>query len=87
MISYVALLRAVNVGGTGKLPMKDLVAIAASAGLAEPRTYIQSGNLLFRSDAAEAELVARIEAALTKDAGLQTDVLVRTREGLASVVE
>jgi uncharacterized protein (DUF1697 family) len=47
---YVALLRAVNVGGTGKLPMADLKAICAEAGFAEVRTYIASGNVVFVAD-------------------------------------
>lgn len=46
MKTYVALLRAVNVGGTGKMPMADLRALAEAAGLREVRTYIQSGNLV-----------------------------------------
>ena len=54
MTPYIALLRAVNVGGTGKLPMADLKRIGEDAGFARVRTYIASGNLLFDSDRDEA---------------------------------
>jgi uncharacterized protein (DUF1697 family) len=47
--AYVALLRAVNVGGTGKLPMAALTAMGEACGFANVRTYIASGNLLFES--------------------------------------
>lgn len=47
MVTHIALLRAVNVGGTGRLPMAGLISIAAALGAVEPRTYIQSGNLVF----------------------------------------
>jgi uncharacterized protein (DUF1697 family) len=46
---YIALLRAVNVGGTGKLSMSDLKALCLDAGFADVRTYIASGNVVFRS--------------------------------------
>ena len=45
-ISYVALLRAVNVGGTGKLPMADLRKLAGQLGFGDVRTYIASGNAI-----------------------------------------
>ena len=53
--AYVALLRAVNVSGTGKLPMADLKAIGEACGFSNVRTFIASGNLLFESDDNEAE--------------------------------
>ena len=48
--AYVALLRAVNVGGTGKLPMSELAAMCEDAGFARVRTYIASGNVVFVSE-------------------------------------
>jgi uncharacterized protein (DUF1697 family) len=47
MTTFVALLRAVNVGGTGKLPMEDLRALCAKAGFVKVRTFIASGNVIF----------------------------------------
>ena len=52
-MTHVALLRGINVGGKAKLPMKELVAIFAATGAHEVRTYIQSGNVVFESDAPE----------------------------------
>jgi len=49
MTRYVGLLRAVNVGGTGKLPMADLRAMCAEIGFADVQTYIASGNVVFDS--------------------------------------
>jgi uncharacterized protein (DUF1697 family) len=82
---YVALLRAVNVGGTGKLPMADLRAMAQEAGFANARTYIASGNLVFDSDADEAAVKAALEAALEAYAGKPVGVVVRTGPQMAAV--
>src|SRR5262249_9079986 len=49
MSTFIALLRAVNVGGTGKLPMTDLTRLCSKAGLANVQTYIASGNVVFDS--------------------------------------
>jgi len=49
MNAFVALLRAVNVGGTGKLPMTELKAMCEEAGFKSVRTYIASGNVVFTS--------------------------------------
>jgi uncharacterized protein (DUF1697 family) len=48
MGSYVALLRGINVGGRNSLPMKDLVDVFGSLGYSDVRTYIQSGNVVFK---------------------------------------
>ena len=86
MNSYVALLRAVNVGGR-KLLMADLKALAEKVGLQEPRTYIASGNLLFRSGKAEAELRSLLEREIKAHLGKPTDVLIRTAAELGEVVK
>jgi uncharacterized protein (DUF1697 family) len=83
---YVALLRAVNVGGTGKLPMADLKAMGEACGFANVRTFIASGNLLFESDLGEAAVKMAIEAKLQDYAGKRVPVLVRTAEELATLV-
>ena len=49
MASFVALLRAVNVGGAGKLPMSDLKALCEELGFSQVRTFIASGNVVFAS--------------------------------------
>src|ERR1700734_674901 len=83
MTAFVALLRAVNVGGTGKLPMAELKAMCESAGLSAVRTYIASGNVLFESDRPEAEVKAAIEAGLPAYAGKPIGVMVRTAVEMA----
>ena len=85
MTAYVALLRAVNVGGTGKLPMAELRAMAAKAGFAKVRTYIASGNLVFESDLGEGAVKASLEAALKAFAGRPVGVIVRTAREIAAV--
>jgi uncharacterized protein (DUF1697 family) len=86
LTSYVALLRAVNVGGTGKLPMADLRAMAEKAGFAKVRTYIASGNLVFESDSEERAVKAALETALEAHAGKPVGVVVRTGDEMAAIV-
>ena len=86
MTSYVGLLRAVNVGGTSKLPMADLKRIAEDIGFQNPRTYIASGNLLFSSKLGEAAVRDRLEKALAKLMGKPVAVMVRSAEEMAAVV-
>ncbi|PKB25800.1 uncharacterized protein (DUF1697 family) [Novosphingobium kunmingense] len=86
MTPYVALLRAVNVGGTGALPMTRLKALGADAGLANPRTYIASGNLLFESDLTEPALIDRIEAALAQALDKRIEVFVRSLDELEAII-
>jgi len=66
---YIALLRAVNVGGTGSLPMAELKAICEGLGFSDVKTYIQSGNVLFRSDEAEKTVEERLDEALGRTMG------------------
>jgi uncharacterized protein (DUF1697 family) len=86
MTVFVILLRAVNVGGTGKLPMADLKRMCEAAGLGRVRTYIASGNVICESVGSEAEVKRAIEAALESYAGKPVGVLVRTAAEMADVV-
>lgn len=86
MTSFIALLRAVNVGGTGKLPMAELKAMCEAAGLARVRTYIASGNVVFRSKLAETKVKAALEAKLLKYAGKPVAVMVRSHAELAATL-
>ena len=85
MTAFVALLRAVNVGGTGKLAMTELVALCEAAGFARVRTYIASGNVVFASGLAEAAVKAELERRLADHAGKPVGVAVRTAAAMASV--
>jgi uncharacterized protein (DUF1697 family) len=86
MKAFIALLRAVNVGGTGNLPMTELKAMCEGAGFRSVRTYIASGNVVFQSPQAEAQVKARLEASLAAYAGKPVSVLVRTAEEMAAVL-
>jgi uncharacterized protein (DUF1697 family) len=87
MTAYVALLRAVNVGGRGILAMKDLQALCSELGLDNVRTYIQSGNVLFESKRPEAALRRMIEAAITNKLGRPVQALIRTAAELKAILE
>jgi len=83
----VALLRAVNVGGTGSLPMADLKAICEGLGFADVKTYIQSGNVLFRSDLPAAEAAAMLDSALQEKLGKAPGVMIRTGAQLQAIAD
>ena len=85
MTVYVALLRAVNVAGTGKLPMAELKAMAEACGFGSARTFIASGNLLFTSDRNEADVGAMLEAELEGFFEKRVPVFVRTAAEIAEV--
>jgi uncharacterized protein (DUF1697 family) len=84
--AYIALLRAVNVGGTGKLPMTELKAMCEAAGFEKVRTYIASGNVVFTSTKSEEAVRAAIEAALEAYAGKPVGVMVRTAAEMANTL-
>ncbi|MBK5232647.1 MAG: DUF1697 domain-containing protein [Thermoleophilia bacterium] len=87
MASYVALLRAVNVGGTGKLPMAELRAMCEEAGFESVETYIASGNVVFKSGDSEDKVKSIIEKRLEAYAGKKVDVYVRTVREMKDLVE
>ena len=74
---HVALLRGINVGGHNALPMAELRSTCAGLGWRDVRTYIQSGNVVFRADAGAARLEHDLEQALERRFGLRVPVLVR----------
>ena len=85
MKTYVALLRGVNVGGR-KLLMQDLRDTFEALGAEDVSTYVQSGNVIFRSNEPAGRLVQAIEAGLRSDLGLDVTVLVRTPAQLAELI-
>jgi uncharacterized protein (DUF1697 family) len=86
MGSFVALLCAVNVDGTGKLPMGDLKDLCEELGFATIRTYIASGNVVFTSRKSEAAIKAALEKRLEDYARKPVGVLVRTAAEMAQVL-
>jgi uncharacterized protein (DUF1697 family) len=86
MTAYVAFLRAVNVGGTGALPMATLRQMGEACGFANVRTWIASGNLLFESELGEAAIKVALEAKLADRAGRPVEIFIRTQAELATIV-
>ena len=80
---YVALLRAVNVGGA-KLPMAELRELCGALGWRDVQTYIQSGNVVFDSDEPPAALEAALERAVEQRFGFFRPVIVRSAERWAT---
>lgn len=86
LTSFIALLRAVNVGGTGKLAMTDLKAICEAAGFRSVRTYIASGNVVFESDRGADTVRKLLEKRLLAHAGKPVGVFIRTAREMAEVL-
>jgi uncharacterized protein (DUF1697 family) len=87
MTRYVALLRAVNVGGTGKLPMSQLQAMCRDAGFTRVETYIASGNVVFESSASPSRVKAALEDRVRAYAGKPVAVIVRSAPEMAAVLK
>ena len=86
MTTYVAMLRGINVGGHQKVSMAALRTLVTDLGHSEVATYIQSGNVVFKSRAGDSTRVARaIEARIKRDLGMSVTVVVRTGAELARV--
>jgi uncharacterized protein (DUF1697 family) len=87
MAGVIALLRAVNVGGTGKLPMADLKAMCVAEGYSSVQTYIASGNVVFETKVSPTKVKAALEARLEKYAGKPVGVIVRTADEMKAVLK
>jgi uncharacterized protein (DUF1697 family) len=87
MPTYIALLRAVNVGGTGRLPMAELKAMCAAEGFRKVQTYIASGNVVFVDEQPESKVKAALERRLHAYAGKRVGAVVRTAEEIAAVLK
>jgi uncharacterized protein (DUF1697 family) len=86
MATYVVLLRAVNVGGTGKLAMSALRDICQACGFRRVQTYIASGNVVLEADGDAAEVQAVLEKRLEDHVGQPLGVLVRSAAEIAAVL-
>jgi uncharacterized protein (DUF1697 family) len=88
MGTYVAMLRGVNVGAHNRIKMPALVQLFEELGHTDVVTYIQSGNVVFRSRSKSASTLARnIEKRIAGDLGCDVAVLLRSKEELAQVVK
>ena len=86
MTRYVALLRAVNVGGAGKVAMTELKTMCVDAGFDHVQTYIASGNVVFESKASSRRVKSELEARLLAYAGKPVVVFVRTANEMQAVL-
>ena len=87
MSVFIAILRAVNVNGTGKVPMKELKAACEAAGLRDVATYIASGNLVFEQDGTAEQARSIIADILREQFGLtRNHTIIRTPEALARAI-
>jgi uncharacterized protein (DUF1697 family) len=87
MTVFVALLRGINVGGRSKLAMADLRRITEGCGYEDVRTYVQSGNVVFRAGGSAQEVGRRLRAALESQTGRESAVATRTAAQLGRVVD
>lgn len=87
MIAVVCLLRGVNVGGRNKCAMQELSALCESLELKDPQTYLQSGNVVFRTKQTNlARLAARFQDAFGRKFGFRAVAILRTAEEMREVV-
>jgi uncharacterized protein (DUF1697 family) len=87
MNTYVALFRGINVGGSGSLPMKELVAALEAIGARKVRTYIQSGNAVFESaEKNSTRLSKQLSTEIMKRRGFEPHVVILTIEALAKAI-
>lgn len=84
---WIALLRGINVGGNNILPMKDLRTLLEAQGFEDVKTYIQSGNIVFRSGSDNKTALAnQIEVAIEQNFGFRPPVLLLSIDDLDAAV-
>jgi len=85
---YVALLRGINVGGNNKVSMPQLKDAFERAGLKTVKTYINSGNIIFRNDShTPSELVDLLEKTIADEFGFTVNVLIRDIDAMKAIVD
>jgi uncharacterized protein (DUF1697 family) len=84
--SYAALLRGINLGARNKVSMADLRALVEGLGADDVVTYVQSGNVVFKTDRPRAQLRKALERAIARELGLDVTVVLRTKAELAKLV-
>jgi uncharacterized protein (DUF1697 family) len=87
MATYIGLIRALNVGGTGVLKMSTLKSFLADAGLEHPRTLLQSGNFVGDADENAADLENRLQTEARLRLGMETEFVIRSRREWADLIE
>jgi uncharacterized protein (DUF1697 family) len=85
-ITYAALLRGINLGSHKRVAMADLRELVEDLGCADVRTYVQSGNVVLRSDLGAPKLAQAIEKAIERRLGHDITVVIRTERQLRDLV-
>jgi uncharacterized protein (DUF1697 family) len=87
MPTYIATLRAINLGSHNRIAMADLRGMCEKLGLEDPRTLVVSGNLVFRSSSGSSDKLEQLlEAASTKHLGVTTDYFVRSAKEWQAII-
>src|SRR5687768_14768715 len=86
MTRIVALLRGINLGSKRRIAMADLRELLAGAGFEDPRTHLQSGNVIVGTRKRPGTVARELERAIAARFGFDVDVVVRTAEELAAIV-
>ncbi|MGC4019084.1 MAG: DUF1697 domain-containing protein [Muricomes sp.] len=87
MTIYIALLRGINVGGKNIIKMADLKRVLELVGFCDVKTYIQSGNVLFKSSETEEILQKKMEHEIEKAFGIAAKVILRTKVQLEQIIQ
>ena len=88
MTTYIAVLRAINLGAYNRIAMADLRAMLETLGLEEPKTLVLSGNVVFRSASSSADKLEKLlEAASTKHLKVTTDYFVRSAVEWRAIID
>ena len=87
MTTFVALLRGINVGGKNKVPRATLRGLAEQLGASNPRTHVQSGNLVVEARGSAAELEEALEAALVEHLDVKAPVIVRSARQWTALID
>ncbi len=87
MVTCISLFRGINVGGHHKIKMDELKKVHEALGLRDVVHYIQSGNVVFKSDDANtAQICAQIEGGVEKTFGFPVKVMIRTADELRETI-
>jgi uncharacterized protein (DUF1697 family) len=86
MNTYIALFRGINVGGKHSIKMKELIALLQELGAVNVKTYIQSGNAVFQTKDAPAQLSEKISRAIDRRFGFSPQVLILTHSALEKAI-
>lgn len=87
MKKYISMLRGINVSGQKKIKMNELRTLYESLGFRPVKTYIQSGNVIFKSPASDtSELVSNIETKIKQTFGFSVSVIIRTASEFQHVI-